>query len=173
MKSKDMTKKLTLCGIFAALCIVFLYIGGFTVADLSLLVVCAIMTMVVLVETGEKYAWVYVGVTSTLALILLPSKLYALEYIMLSAVYPILKMHFERMRNLFAWLVKISCLDCMLLLLVGLGQYIFMAGDEFFSLSVVTVAVGTVFFVLYDFCLSACITLYMVKLRKKFAKTKR
>ena len=50
MKSKDMTKKLTLCGIFAALCIVFLYIGGFTVADLSLLVVCAIMTMVVLVE---------------------------------------------------------------------------------------------------------------------------
>ena len=50
-----MTKKLTLCGIFAALCIVFLYIGGFTVADLSLLVVCAIMTMVVLVETGEKY----------------------------------------------------------------------------------------------------------------------
>ena len=147
MKSKDMTKKLTLCGIFAALCIVFLYIGGFTVADLSLLVVCAIMTMVILVETGEKYAWVYVGVTSTLALILLPSKLYALEYIMLSAVYPILKMHFERMRNL--------------------------AGDEFFSLSVVTVAVGTVFFVLYDFCLSACITLYMVKLRKKFTKTKR
>ena len=60
----------------------------------------------------------------------------------------------------------------MLLLLVVLGQYVFMAGDEFFSLSVVTVAVGTVFFVLYDFCLSACITLYMVKLRKKFTKTK-
>ena len=46
----------------------------------------------------------------------------------------------------------------MLYPLVVLGQYVFMAGDEFFSLSVVTVAVGTVFFVLYDFCLSACIT---------------
>ncbi len=173
MKSKSVTKKLTLCGIFAALCMVFLYIGGFTVADLSLLVVCAIMTMIVLVETDEKYAWLYVAVTSVLALILLPSKLYALEYMTVSAVYPILKMHFERMRSLFAWFVKISCLDCMLLVLVVLGQYVFLVGDEFFSLSVVTIVVGTLFFILYDFCLSTCITFYMVKLRKKFANTKR
>ncbi len=172
MRMKSTTKKITLCGIFAALCIAFLYIGGFTVADLSVLIICAIMTMIVLVETGEKYAWMYVGVTGVLALLLLPSKLYALEYIMLAAVYPILKMHFERMHSLFAWLVKISTLDCMLILLVLLGQYVFMAGDEFFALSAVTVIVGTLFFVLYDFCLSACITLYIVKLRKRFAKNK-
>lgn len=173
MRTKSKTKKLTLCGVFAALCMVFLYIGGFTVADLSILIVCAIMTMIVLVETGEKYAWMYVGVTGVLTLILLPSKLYALEYICLAAVYPILKMHFERMRSLFAWLVKISCLDCMLIALVVLGQYVFMAGDEFFSLSVITVVLGTVFFVLYDFCLSACITLYIVKLHKRIAGNKR
>ncbi|MGN1409048.1 MAG: hypothetical protein ACI4XJ_02610 [Eubacteriales bacterium] len=172
MKNKSLTKNITLCGIFAALCIVFLYVGGLTVADLSILVICSIMTMIILVETGEKTAWIYAAVTSTLALILLPSKLYAIEYIMLSAVYPILKRHFERMRPLFAWPVKLSCLDCMLLLVIILGQYVFMAGDEFFALSAVTILVGTLFFIIYDLCLSACITVYMVKLRKKFKLNK-
>ncbi len=172
IKNKSMTKKLTLCGIFAALAVVFLYIGGFTVADLSVLALCSLMTMVILVETGEKTAWVYAAVTSTLALILLPSKLYAIEYIFLSATYPILKMHFERLRPIFAYPVKISCLDCMLLVLLVLAEKVFMAGDEFFSLSVVTIVVGTLFFILYDFALTVCITFYLVKLRKKLGLNK-
>lgn len=172
MKNKNLTKKITLCGVFAALCIVFLAIGGLTVADLSVLVICSIMTMIILVETGEKMTWLYSAVTSVLALLLLPSKLYAVEYIFLSAIYPILKMHFERLRPLFAYPVKISCLDCMLLVTVILAEHVFLAGDEFFTLSFVTIAVGSVFFVLYDLCLTACITLYMVKLRKKFKLNK-
>lgn len=164
---RSATKKIAVCGVFAALCMVILWVGGMTLLDLSVLVVCALMTMLLVVETGEKMTWIYAAATSTLALLLLPSKLYAIEYILFAAVYPILKLHFERLPALLAWPVKISCLDSMLLVCVVLGQYVFMAGEDYFALSWITVGVGTLFFLLFDVTLSLCISLYIVKLRKK------
>jgi len=161
------TRKITLCGVFAALAIVMLYIGGMTVADLTVVAVCALMTMVIVIEAGAKYAWIYAAATAALALILLPNKIYAVEYICFAAVYPTAKMYFERLRPLFAWPVKISVLDMMLLGCVLLAQHVFLLGDEYFPLNVVTVLVGTAFFVLYDFALTVCVTFYMVKLRKR------
>lgn len=166
-KRKSTTKKVALCGVFAALCLAILWVGGMTLLDLSVLVVCALMTMLLVVEAGEKMTWVYAAATSVLALLLLPSKLYALEYLLFAAVYPILKLHFERLPALLAWPVKISCLDSMLLLCVVLGQYVFMAGEDYYSLSWITIGVGTAFFILFDVTLSLCISLYIVKLRKK------
>ncbi|MBR4895443.1 MAG: hypothetical protein IKZ41_03370, partial [Clostridia bacterium] len=153
--------------VFAALCLVFLWIGGMTLLDLSILVVCSLMTMLLVIETGDKTAWIYAAATGVLALLLLPSKLYAIEYILFAAVYPIMKLYFERLRALFAWPVKISFLDTMLLLCVVLAQHVFMAGDDYFALNWITVAMGTLFFILYDITLTLCISLYIVKLRKK------
>ena len=93
------TRKITLCGVFAALAIVMLYIGGMTVADLTVAAVCALMTMVIVIEAGVKYAWIYAAATAALALILLPNKIYAIEYICFAAVYPVAKMYFERLRR--------------------------------------------------------------------------
>ncbi len=163
-----MTKKITLCGVFAALALVFMMLLGLTSLSLSILIVCALMTMLIVVETGRKMAWIYAAVTSVLALLLLPDKLYAIEYTLFAAVYPLFKQSFEKLRNLFAWPLKISFLDCALIVCLILAQHVFMLGDEFFSLSFVTVAVGTLIFILYDLALTACVTLYMVKLRKKF-----
>ena len=167
MDKKSATRKVAVCGVFAALCLVILWLGGMTVLDLSVLVVCALMTMLLVVETGERMTWVYAAATAVLTLILLPDKLYAVEYILFAAVYPFLKLHFEKLPSLLAWPVKISFLDSMLLLCVVLGQYVFMAGEDYYSLSWVTVGVGTAFFVLFDVTLSLCISLYIVKLRKK------
>ena len=166
-KRKSATRRIAVCGVFAALCMVILWVGGMTLLDLSVLVVCALMTMLLVVETGEKMTWIYAAATSALALLLLPSKLYAVEYILFAAVYPILKLHFERLPPVLAWPVKISCLDSMLLVCVVLGQYVFMAGEDYFGLSWITVGVGTLFFLLFDVTLSLCISLYIVKLRKK------
>lgn len=161
------TKKIALCGVFAALSIAFMYFGGLTVFDLSILVVCALMTMLIVVETGDKTAWIYVAVTGVLALLLLPSKLYALEYVFFAAVYPVMKMYFERLRPIFATLVKLSFMDMLLLVTIVLSEHVFMAGDEFFALNVVTVIVGSLFLLLYDFALTVCATFYLVKLRKR------
>ena len=55
----------------------------------------------------------------------------------------------------------------MLLLVVVLGQAVFKVGDEFFPLSWVTIGLGTAFFIVFDLTLTLCISLYIVKLRKK------
>ena len=77
MSDKTLTQKIALCGVFAALCLVFLWVGGMTLLDLSILVVCSLMTMLLVIEAGEKMAWIYAAATGVLALLLLPSKLYA------------------------------------------------------------------------------------------------
>lgn len=167
MKNRNFTGQIALCGIFAALAIVFLLVGGLTVLDLSVLAVCALMTMLLVVEAGKKMTWIYVAVTGVLALILLPNKLYAIEYIVFSAVYPLVKLHFERLPQMFAWPLKISFLDSMLLITLVLAHKVFLLGDEFYSFSAPTILFGTLFFVVFDMALTACITVYLVKLRKK------
>ncbi|MBE6541907.1 MAG: hypothetical protein E7672_05625 [Ruminococcaceae bacterium] len=167
MKNKEMIRNISVAGIFAALAIAFMYIGGLTMLDLSVLVVCSLMTMILVVETNVRMAWIYAAVTSVLALILMPSKLYAIEYVMFSALYPILKLYVERISPIPAFIVKISILDTMLLSSIVLAQKVFLLGDEWFSLNLITILLGTVFFVVYDLCISTFITFYMVKLRKR------
>ncbi len=167
MTNKNLTKKLALGGVMSALCIALLYLLGLTAFDLSVLVLCSLMTMLVMVECGVKVTWIYAAVTSVLALLLLPSKLYALEYMMFAALYPILKMYFERLPAMYAWLLKISCLDSMLMLCLVLVRLVFTTAD-FFPFAMPTFILGTAFFILYDIVLTMCISVYMIKLRKIF-----
>ncbi len=167
MFEKSMTKKLALAGVFAALAMAIIWVAGMTLLDLSALVICAFMTMLLVVEIGEKMTWVYAAATAALAFLLLPDKLYAIEYTLFAAVYPILKLHFEKLRPLFAWPVKISCLDTMLLFCVVLGQYVFLMGEDYFALGWLTIGAGTLFFLLFDVTLTLCMSFYLVKLRKK------
>lgn len=165
--NRKLTKNIALCGVLAALALGMMFIGEFTALDLSLLLLCSLITVLTVIETGNKMAWIYAAVTSVLALVILPNKLYAIEYIMFAAVYPILKGYAERLPKWPAFIIKIAVLDLMLLCCVVLGQFVFMVGDEFFSLSVITMAVGTLFFILYDYTLTKCISYYIVKLRKR------
>jgi len=165
-------KKTALCGTFAALAVALLYLGSLTVLDMTILAVCALMTMVMVVEIGPRAAWLYVCVTGVLALLLLPNKLYAVEYVGFSAVYPILKMYLEKWPRAFAWIGKIAVLDLMLLGCVLLAQKILLLGEEYFSLSLLTFGLGTAFFVLYDHALSVCVTTYIVKVRKRLKMKK-
>lgn len=167
MTKKNLTKKLAFGGVMAALAVALLYLLGLTVFDLSVLIVCSLVTMLVMVECGPKITWIYAAVTGVLALILLPSKLYAIEYLLFAAAYPIAKMYFERMRAMFAWLLKISLLDSMLMLCLILVRTIF-TETEFFPFTLPTIFVGTLFFILYDIVLTMCISFYMIKMRKKF-----
>lgn len=167
MKNKSSIRSLALCGVFAALAITIMTFGGTTVLDMSLLVVCSLMTMLLIVEVGVNMTWVYVAVTSTLAFIVLPVKLYALEYTVFSALYPILKLYLERLPTVISYILKIASLDVMLVVCILVGQYVFAVGDEFFTLGFVTLILGTMFFILYDVALTKCISLYLLKLRKK------
>ena len=172
MNNKNLTKKITLCGVFAALATVLLYIGGMTLLDMTVLVVCSLMTMILVVETDVRMAWIYTAVTSVLALILMPSKLYAISYVLFSALFPILKMYLERLPALFAFFVKVSVLEVMFIITILLVKFVFTSVDGWFALDFITIIGGIVFFILYDMCLTSVITFYMVKLRKRFRVNK-
>lgn len=167
MTNKNLTKKIALGGVMAALTVALLYLLGLTAFDLSVLVLCSLITMLVMVECGVKVTWIYTAVTGVLALLLLPSKLYAIEYLLFGALYPILKMYFERLNAFYAWLLKISCLDSMLMLCLVLVRLIFTTAD-FFPFAMPTFIIGTAFFILYDIVMTMFISLYMIKLRKIF-----
>ena len=166
-ENKKLTKNIALCGVLAGLAIGMMYLGEFTPLDLSLLLICSLITILTVIETGNKMACIYAAVTSVLALVILPNKLYAIEYIVFSAIYPIVKGYAERLPKWPAFVVKIAVLDIMLLFCILLGQYVFALGEEFYSLGVLTMVIGTLFFMLYDYTLTKCITYYIVILRKK------
>ena len=74
-----LSKKIAFSAIIAALSVVLLYIGSISVLDLSAVVICALLTMLVVVEAGEKFAWLSVAVAGVLSLLLLPVKMLAVE----------------------------------------------------------------------------------------------
>jgi len=159
-------KKLVLCAVLAALSVALLYVGGLSVLDLTTVAVCSLITMLAMVETGEKFAWLTVAVTGILALLLLPSKLLAMQYIFFGGVYPILKASFEKLHPIFCWLLKLSTLDSMLLAVIAASKV--MTGvDAFLDYSWLVILIASLFFVLYDRALSVGISVYIVKLRKR------
>ena len=166
-KDKTLTKKITLCGVMAALALALLYVGGITVLDLSVVLFCSMITMFVMVETGVRMTWTYFAVTAFLAFLILPSKIYAIEYTLFGALYPILKSYIERICGWIPWILKLVVFNAMVASCVLLAKFVFALGDEYFPLGVITFAVGSVFLVLYDRVLTMCITFYIVKLRNK------
>lgn len=173
VSSLSLTRRLAFSAIIAALSVVFLYIGCLTsVLDLSSAALCALLTMLVVVEVGQKFAWLTVAVAGVLSLLLLPDKLVAVEYLFLGGIYPILKAVLEKLPYWFAWLAKLSTLDSMLLITIALSKLVFTAGDEYFDLTAITMLLGTLFFILYDVTLSTCITAYITRLRKRLGLRK-
>ena len=151
----------------AALALALLYVGGITVLDLSVVLFCSMITMFVMIETGEKMTWTYFAATAFLAFLILPSKIYAIEYTLFGALYPIIKSYFERIRGWLSFALKLVAFNVMVAICVLLAKFVFLLGDEYFPLGVITFVVGSAFFVLYDRVLTKCVTFYLVKLRNK------
>ena len=160
-------RRIALSGILAALSIGLLYVCCMTPLDLTAIMMTALITVLVVIETGSGYAWLFVAVTSALAVLLLPDKLYAIEYVLFGAAYPILKGYIEKLPKIPAFVIKIVMMDLMLLGCLLLGKFVFLAGDDYYSLDILTMVIGTAMFVLFDFTVTKCISFYVKVLRKK------
>ncbi|MBE6597964.1 MAG: hypothetical protein E7638_00830 [Ruminococcaceae bacterium] len=172
-KKKSEAKRAAVCGILCAVCVVLLYLGSVTVFDLSVIALCAVFTMVVKVELGGSvYPWLYTAVTGVLALILLPSKLLAVEYILIGGIYPLVKAVFEKFHPVVSWVLKISVIDCMVLLEIIVSRFVFVAEEARIDLTVPAILLATVFAVLYDIALTVVISAYILKIRKRLGLQK-
>ena len=162
------TKRLALCAILAGLSLAVLYVGAISgIFDLCAVVVGALCTVFVVLEIGGVYPWLTAAVTGVLAVLLLPDKFVALEYIVLGGLYPIIKSFFERFGKILSWVLKLIYFNCALTVCVLLSMFVLQSQDFVSASWIVIYAAGNVFFVIYDIALTSFISVYILRLRKR------
>lgn len=162
------TRYLTFCAIMTALGIVVMLLGSFIqVLDLTSVIAASVFVFVTSEELGKSSIAVYVA-TSVISLLLLPSKLVALEYLILG-MYPIIKKYFDKLPILIRNIVKLVYMIIVVCAILLLMNFIFTDGEAerhwyiLFAFGVV----GLVCFVVYDIALNRLAKLYRGKLRNQ------
>ena len=156
-----------------ALGVVMLGLGSLVeVLDLTFAVIASLLTVYAVIEIGGIYPWLIWIVTSVVALLLLPLKTPVLFYALLTGYYPILKQKIERkMARLPAWALKLGVLSVSLVIIVAVMWLFAPALLETtggWLVTAATLALSVLAFILYDICLTKLITVYFVKLQKRF-----
>ena len=102
--SRGTAGAVALGGVFAALAVVIMTLGGMIpVATYVIPVLCAILLDIVLKTCGKRFAWAWYGAVAILGLLLGPDKEAAAVFLVIG-YYPILKPWFDRAP--VSWLLK-------------------------------------------------------------------
>lgn len=168
------TKAITLSAMMAALSVTLLLLGSvLEVLDLCTVMLASFCTLFVYLRVRPGYAWATYAVTAALALLLLPSKIVALEYLLFGGYYPILRAALARLRPLPALILKLLTFNAALGGLLLLFRFLFVAVETSLTLEVVTFLLGNVAFLLYDYVLGRISFMILYRIRPRFrAKNK-
>lgn len=160
------TKRLALAALMSALGVAIMYAGClFEILDLSTAAVASMCVLLVLVETGARYAWLTYAVCGVLSLILLPIKLAGVLFVGFLGFYPMAKAFFEKkFRGWRCLVLKILLLNiCTALMLLAL-RYVM---TEALWFEIMTLVLANVVFVVYDYALTQLLRAYVFVWRKK------
>ena len=160
------------CGIVAALCVALMLLGAvIPIAMFIAPAVAGFLVATVCVECGMQLALTAYAAVSLLALLFVPDKEVALIFVFLLGYYPLAKPKFERIRPAVLRIV------CKLLLCNGtvLAMYGLVFLQELrttaLAVSLATLVMGNVAFVLYDRALHNMLMMYRLVWRPKLHKT--
>lgn len=160
-------KKLAFSAILSALGVVLLYLGSvITVLDLTAVALGSLLIMLAVMEVGGVYPYLIWLVTGVLSVLLLPDKFGAIVYFGFGGIYPILKAFYERLHPVFAWIVKVSTFNTMLMLMMLMAKYVIGVKDDTMSFTLPLFALCNFTFVIYDIATTYLVTIYLVKFRK-------
>ena len=161
------TKKIALAAILAALSVVVLWLGSIiTVLDMTAVAIASILIMVAVIEIGGAYPYLIWLAVSVLSLLLLPDKFGAVLYTVFGGIYPIFKAMFERLHYIVSWVLKFSCFNAMLILMIIVSAYVMHLPDTGLGFTPLVFGICNFTFLVYDLAVTQLITLYIVKLRK-------
>lgn len=161
------TRKLAIAAILSALGVVILLLGSvISVLDLTAVAIASLLIMLAVIEVGGAYPYLIWLVTSILSILLLPDKFGALVYLVFGGIYPIFKAMFERLHYVVSWVLKFSCFNVMLILMILIGSYIMGLQDMGLVFTLPVFALCNVTFLLYDIATTHLVTVYLIKLRK-------
>lgn len=152
-------KKVALGGVFAALAVVIMFLGGMIpLATYVCPMYCALALEIVRRNCGRRIAWAWYGAVAVLSLLLSPDKEAAAVFVFLG-YYPILKPSIDACRarvllKLLVFNVAVGIMYVALIHLFGLEAL----AEEFAQMGavmlIVTLLMGNVTFFLLDFLLA-------------------
>ena len=169
MKGRRKSWAMAYCGMAAALSIAFMLLGAAVPIFLYVApAVASFLVATVCVECGKTMAWTAYGAISLLGLLFVPDKEVALTFVFLLGYYPLVKPRLERIRPaLLRGLCKLLLCNGAILLMYGLVLLLVPSGSisqEMRStallVSLSTLAMGNVAFLLYDRALHNMLQVY-------------
>lgn len=167
------TRDLTACSVLCALSMAFMLVGSLIdVLDLSAVMLASVISLFIYVEFGGKYAWTAYAVTGILALLLLPSKAVALEYVLFGGFYPICRTYFLRFGRVLSLLLRLAVFNLSLTVIAWLLTLLVTPEGTSIPMQVLTYAVGNAAFLLYDHALSRVAILWIRYLAPKLRRRK-
>ena len=169
------TKKLTFCGISAALATVIMIAAYFPYVTYAVPCVASLIIMAVVIELGNKYAFLtyLVSVLPVFFFCEIESKLL---YICFLGFYPVLKAIFEKIKNLpleillkfVSFNLAIAVVYLFSTLLLGIPF------DDMGELGkyggIILIALANITFLLYDICISKMSIFYMIRIHPNVRK---
>ena len=157
------------CGMAAALCVALMLLGA--VIPIAMFIAPALagfLIATVCVECGRPMALTAYAAVSLLAILFVPDKEVALIFVFLLGYYPLAKPWFDRVRPaVLRWACKlllcngaIAAMYGLLLLLIPAGSIARELRGTALAVTLATVAMGNVAFLLYDRALRNLLALY-------------
>lgn len=172
-ESSVRTKKLAVSAMLSALGTVLLYIGSATnILDLTSVAIASLLIFFAVMEMGTPYQYLIYGVTSLLAVLLLPDKTAAVVYLLFGGIYPVFKAMFEKLHTVVAWILKFSYFNTVLTLMIVISMYVMHIDDPDIGFKAGLYGLANLTFLLYDVAMSQLVLLYLVKLRQRFRVAK-
>ena len=168
------------CGIVAALCVALMLLGAvIPIAMFIAPAVASFLIATVCMECGITMAWTAYAAVSLLGLLFVPDKEIALIFTVLLGYYPLVKPRFDRIRPRALQLVcKLLLCNGAVLAMYGLLLVLVPAGSisqelrtTALAVSLATLVMGNVAFVLYDRALHNMLMMYRLVWRPKLHKT--
>ncbi len=157
------------CGMASALCIALMLLGAVVPVLMFIAPAAAsLLIATVCVECGKTMAFTAYGAVSLLSILFVPDKEVALTFVFLLGYYPLVKPYFDRIRPaLLRGAAKLLLCNGSILLMYGLVLLLVPAGSISQELkttalivSLSTLAMGNVAFLLYDRALRNLLQVY-------------
>ena len=170
-RRKNQTRALAVSAMTAALCVLFLFLGNLTqIADVSFAALSTLLIWFLYLEYGKGFALGAYLTASLLSLLLLPNKSAALLFAGFFGWYPLLKLSFERLPGVFAFLCKFLAVNAVCVTLSLLFGGILGLGGYSPLLLLLLLALYDLAFVLFDIAMGKFVYFYVEKLRKHLIK---
>ncbi|MBE6823808.1 MAG: hypothetical protein E7513_00525 [Ruminococcaceae bacterium] len=177
---KKTSFKVSFGGIIGALSIVMMLLTSvIPFGTFAFPAIAGMLLVCVVIELGYSWAFIVYTVVSVLSLLLLTDKEAAVYYIAFLGFYPIIKGLIEKLSSkILQYIIKYAVFNACMVIAFFVSVYLFSIPKESFEifsvyLPWVFLIIGNFIFIIYDYCISKIVTIYLLKLHKLLSnKTK-